>query len=213
MGVTALIMAGGKGSRMDLFIEKPLIELDGKPIITYVLDSLKKAKNIDRIIVAISSNTPKTAQLLSRLDISTIKTPGKEYVYDMAYAIRKLTLQTVLVIGSDIPLITSEIIDLVVEKYNTIKKSALSVVVPLTTRTKLGLSRAYEYNLEGEEVVPAGINIIDGNKIDNEELDEEIFLLDKKEVALNINTKADLKIAQKLIKINQNAEKAVDFNV
>ena len=57
MGVTALIMAGGKGSRMDLLNEKPLIELDDKPIITYVLDSLKKAKNIDRIIVAISSNT------------------------------------------------------------------------------------------------------------------------------------------------------------
>ncbi len=44
MGVTALIMAGGKGSRMDLLNEKPLIELDGKPIITYVLDSLKKSQ-------------------------------------------------------------------------------------------------------------------------------------------------------------------------
>lgn len=202
MGVTALVMAGGKGSRMDLFKEKPLIELDGKPIIIYILESLEKAKNIDRIIVAVSNKTPKTAHLLSRLDISTIKTPGKGYVYDMAYAIRKLALQIVLVIGSDIPLITCEIIDLVVEKYAGIKKSALSVVVPLRSRTKLGLSKAYEFDLGDKKVVPAGINIIDGNKIDNEELDEEIFLLDKKEVVLNINTKTDLIIVQNLIKNN-----------
>lgn len=200
MSATALIMAGGKGSRMDLSVEKPLIELDGKPIITYVIESLKKAKNIDKIIVSISSNTPKTAQLLTRLKISTIRTPGKEYVYDMAYAIRKLNLQTVLVIGSDIPLINNEIIDLVVEKFNSSEKSALSVVVPLKARTQLGLSKAYEFNLDGKKVVPAGINMIDGNKIDKEELDEDYFLLDRNEVALNINTKTDLEIAQKLIK-------------
>jgi len=199
MGVTALLMAGGKGSRLALSKEKPLIELDGKPIITYVLKSLKKAKSIDRIIVGVSNTTPKTTQLLSRLKISTIKTPGKEYVSDMGYAIRKLALQTVLVIGSDLPFITSEIIDLIVEKYNTSSKSALNVVVPLKTRAKLGLSRAYEFDLDKKKVVPAGINIIDGKKIDNEELDEEIFLLDRIEVALNINTKTDLQIARDLI--------------
>lgn len=199
MGITALIMAGGKGSRLRLSEEKPLIELNGKPIITYVLNTLKKAKNIDKIIVAISNNTPQTTQLLSRLKISTIKTPGKEYVYDMAYAIKKLTLQTVLVIGSDLPLITSEIIDLIVEKYNTSNKSALNVVVPLKTRNKLGLSRAYEFDLDNQKVIPAGINIINGTKIDNAELDEELLLLDRKEVALNINTLADLEIARDLI--------------
>jgi adenosylcobinamide-phosphate guanylyltransferase len=199
MGITALIMAGGKGSRLRLSEEKPLIELNGKPIITYVLNTLKKAKNIDKIIVAISNNTPQTTQLLSRLKISTIKTPGKEYVYDMAYAIKKLTLHTVLVIGSDLPLITSEIIDLIVEKYNTSNKSALNVVVPLKTRNKLGLSRAYEFDLDNQKVIPAGINIIDGTKIDNAELDEEVLLLDRKEVALNINTLADLEIARDLI--------------
>lgn len=199
MGITALIMAGGKGSRLKTSEEKPLIKLNGKPIITYVLNALKQAKNIDNVIVSVSENTPQTTQLLSQLKISTINTPGKNFVYDMAYAIKKLSLKTVLVIGSDTPLITSEIIDQIIEKYRTSKKAALNVVVPLRTRVQLGLSRAYEFDFNKEKVVPAGINIINGSKIDNEELNEEVLLLEKTEVALNINTLDDLVIAKNLI--------------
>jgi GTP:adenosylcobinamide-phosphate guanylyltransferase len=47
-------------------------------------------------------------------------------------------------------------------------------------------------------VVPAGINVIDGKKIDEEELDEEICVLDQKEVAVNINNVRELRIAQSL---------------
>ena len=199
MVITALIMAGGKGSRLKLPEEKPLIKLNGKPIIEYVLNSLKKAKNVDNIIVSVSDNTPQTSQLLSKLKITTIKTPGKDFVYDMAYAIKKLSLKTVFVIGCDIPLVSSEVIDLIIEKYKASNKSALNVVVPLKTRIRLGLSRAYEFDFNNEKVVPAGINIIDGTKIDNKELDEEVLILDKKEVALNINTSADLDIANDLL--------------
>jgi GTP:adenosylcobinamide-phosphate guanylyltransferase len=47
-------------------------------------------------------------------------------------------------------------------------------------------------------LVPAGINIIDGRRIDEEKLDQEVCLLDRKEVAVNINTLEELKIAEKL---------------
>jgi len=199
MGITALIMAGGKGSRLNLSEEKPLIKLVDKPLIEYVLKGLREAKNIDTIIVAVSHHTPKTTQLLSTLQVAFIKTPGKGYVHDMAYAIRQLKLQNVLLIGADLPLISGQIIDLIVNKFNNCRKSALNVVVSLKTRKKLGLSRAYTFSLDGKKVLPAGINIINGTKIDEKELMEEIFLLDRTEVALNINTQNDLKIAQNLL--------------
>jgi GTP:adenosylcobinamide-phosphate guanylyltransferase len=47
-------------------------------------------------------------------------------------------------------------------------------------------------------VVPAGINVIDGRRIDEKELDEEICLLDRKEVAVNINTVQELSVAESL---------------
>jgi adenosylcobinamide-phosphate guanylyltransferase len=82
MGIVALVMAGGKGTRMRISQEKPLIQVCGKPIIEYVLKALKDAKKIDDIIVATSSCTPKTTQLMKQLGVQVIETPGKDYVSD-----------------------------------------------------------------------------------------------------------------------------------
>jgi adenosylcobinamide-phosphate guanylyltransferase len=198
MGVTALVMAGGKGSRMALSEEKPLLQVGGKPVIEYVLTALKNAKKIDSVVVAVSDSTPKTANLMSKFPVSVIHTPGKEFVSDMGYAVRALKLQTVLAIGADFPLITAEVIDGIVELYDQCGKPTLSVAVPMETKAKLGLSGKYGFELNGKRVVPAGINVIDGRRIDEEELEEETCVLDRKEVAVNINTVQELQIAQEL---------------
>jgi adenosylcobinamide-phosphate guanylyltransferase len=198
MGVTALVMAGGKGSRMALSEEKPLLQVGGKPVIEHVLTALKNAKKVSAIVVAVSDYTPKTAKLMRKFPVSVIKTPGKEYVSDMGYAVRTLRLQTVLAIGADFPLITAEVIDAVVECYERCGKPALSVVVSMETKAKLGLGGKYGFELNGERVVPAGINVIDGRRIDEEELDEEMYVVDRKEVAMNINTVQELRIAEEL---------------
>jgi adenosylcobinamide-phosphate guanylyltransferase len=198
MGVTALVMAGGKGTRMELSEEKPLLQVGGKPVIEHVLTALKNAKKVSSIVVAVSDYTPKTANVLLKYPVSVIKTPGKEYVSDMGYAVRTLSLQTVLAIGADLPLIKSEVIDAIVEHYEQCGKPALSVVVSMETKANLGLGGKYGFELNGKHVVPAGINVIDGRRIDEEELDEEIYVSDRKEVAMNINTVQELRIAEAL---------------
>jgi adenosylcobinamide-phosphate guanylyltransferase len=198
MGVTALVMAGGKGTRMALSEEKPLLQVGGKPVIEHVLTALKEAKKVSSVVVAVSDYTPKTAKLMLKFPVSVIKTPGKEYVSDMGYAVRTLGLQTVLAIGADFPLITSEVIDAIVEHYERCGKSALSVVVSMETKAKLGLGGKYGFELNGKHVVPAGINVIDGRRIDEKELDEEMYVSDRQEVAMNINTIQELKIAEEL---------------
>jgi adenosylcobinamide-phosphate guanylyltransferase len=198
MGVTALVMAGGKGTRMTLSEEKPLLQVGGKPVIEHVLTALKNAKKVSSIVVAVSDYTPKTAKLMRQFPVSVIKTPGKEYVSDMGYAIRTLRLQTVLAIGADLPLITAEAIDAILEGYEQCGKPALSVVVSMETKAQLGLGGKYGFELNGKRVVPAGINVIDGQRIDEEELDEEIYVSDRKEVAMNINTVRELRIAEEL---------------
>ncbi len=198
MGITALVMAGGKGSRMALSEEKPLLKVGGKHVIEHVLNALKNSKNVDCVVVAVSDYTPKTAKLLSKLQFSVIKTPGKEYVSDMGYAVKALKLQTVLAIGADFPLITAEVIDDILGYYKRCGKPALSVAVSIETKVKLGLSGKYGFELNGKYLIPAGINVIDGRRINEEELDEEIYLLDRKEVAVNINTVQELQIAEKI---------------
>jgi adenosylcobinamide-phosphate guanylyltransferase len=198
MGVTALVMAGGKGTRMMLSEEKPLLKIGGKTVIEHVLAALENAEKVDSIVVAVSDYTPETAKLMAKFPVTVIKTPGKEYVSDMGYAVKKLHLRMVLAIAADLLLITSEVIDDIVERYEQCGKPALAVVVPMETKEKLGLGGEYTFEVENRLVVPAGINVIDGRKIDEEELDQEIYVVDRKEVAVNINTVQELKIAEDL---------------
>jgi adenosylcobinamide-phosphate guanylyltransferase len=196
MTVTALVMAGGKGTRMALAQEKPLLMVGGKPVIEHVLQALKQAKKVDQIVVAVSNYTPKTAAHLAKFSVKVLKTPGKEYVSDMGYAVKALNLQTVLTISSDMPLITAEIIDDILEQYASCKKPALAVAVPLETKQKMGMSLGYAFDVDGRCVVPAGINVNDGAKIEDPELDQAIYVVDKPEVAVNINTVEELKVAE-----------------
>jgi len=200
MGVTALVMAGGKGGRMTLAEEKPLLRVGGKPIIEHVIAALKNAKKVSSIVVAVSDYTPKTARLMLQFPVSVIKTPGKEYVSDMGYAVKKLKLRHVLAIAADLPLITGEVVDAILECYEQCGKPALAVVVPMETKEKLGLSGEYAFEFGNRLVVPAGISVIDGRRIDEKELDQEVCLLDLKEVAVNINTVQELNIAEALLR-------------
>jgi adenosylcobinamide-phosphate guanylyltransferase len=203
MRVTALVMAGGKGTRMSLSEEKPLLRVGTKTLIEYVLVALKNAKKISDIVVAVSNYTPGTARLMHKLAVPVIETPGKGFVQDMGYAIRRLGLKIVLAISADLPLIKSNIVDAIVEFYEECGKPALSVVVPMETKIKLGIGGKYEFKLNGKRLFPAGINVIDGRRIDEDELEEEICILDLEEVAVNINTVRELRIANELFQKDQ----------
>jgi len=200
MTVSALIMAGGKGTRMNSLEEKPLIEICGKPVIEYVLSALKNAKKIDDIYVAVTERTPKTALHAEKLQTKIVTTPGKDYVSDMGYATQTLKLGKFLAIAADLPLITGEIIDQIVKRYENCGKPALTVAIPIETKIKMGMSSEYSFKMDNKDVVPTGINIIDGNKRYGDEwLDQDIFLLDQIELAININNPQELQIAKKLL--------------
>jgi adenosylcobinamide-phosphate guanylyltransferase len=201
MGVIALVMAGGKGTRMKFEGEKPLLNVAGKLMIEHVLDALIRVEKIERIVVAVSKHTPETARMVKKkFSIQALKTPGKGYVSDTRYAIKKLKLNTVLTISADLPLITSEIIEEVIERYERCGKPALAVAVPLETCEKLGLGAKHVFKAGRRLLAPAGINVIDGRQIDEAELEEEIFVIDREEVAMNVNTPKDLKVAERLLR-------------
>jgi adenosylcobinamide-phosphate guanylyltransferase len=55
----------------------------------------------------------------------------------------------------------------------------------------------FEYGNVG--LISAGLNVLDGKRIDEKELDEEVMILDRAEVALNVNTPEDLELARSMI--------------
>ena len=200
MGVTALVMAGGKGTRMRSEEEKPLLRVGGKPLIEHVLNALREAKKVSEIIVAVSEHTPKTATVVKRFSVEVLKTPGKGFCLDVQYAIKKLKLDTVLTISADLPLVTSEVIDEVIERYEKCGKPALAVMVSPRIYKRLGLDVDYIFEVNGRYLVPVGINVVDGKRINEALLEEEIFVIPQEEIAVNVNRLEDLKIAEHLFK-------------
>ena len=198
--MTAVVMAGGKGSRLAFSEEKPLLSVAGKPVVACVLDALLGAKRVDSVVVAVSCRTPKTAAFVRGLPVRVVETPGEGYIPDMQFVIKELGLGAVLAIVSDLPLITNAVIDDVVERYELCGKPALTVAVPIETKTKLGAGVDYAFEAEGRTLVPTGINLIDGKLIDGGWMEQEVYVLEKDEVAVNVNTAEELRLAERLAK-------------
>ena len=58
----------------------------------------------------------------------------------------------------------------------------------------------YQFKMHDRDVVPVGINVIDGHKRYGDEwLDQDIFLLDLPELAVNINITKKLQLAEHLL--------------
>ena len=206
--MTAVVMAGGKGSRLAVSEEKPLLNVGGKPVVASVLEALLNAKRVDSVVVAVSCRTPKTAAFVRGFPVSVVETPGEGYIPDMQFVVKELGLNAVLAVVSDLPLITNAVIDDVVERYELCGKPALTVAVPIETKTKLGVGVDYAFEAEGRMVVPTGINVIDGKLVDGGWMEQEVYVLDKDEVAVNVNTAEELRLAERLSKANHSGTAA-----
>ena len=197
----AVVMAGGMGRRLGLE-EKPLTVLLGRPMISYVLEALLGSKHTGRIFVATSPRVKKTNQWLSEMhgNISVIQTKGEGFVNDMASAVEEAGIAgCVLIVMADLPLVTSELIDRIIERYSEVNTPALSVHMRLEVFTRLGLRPDTVFHKNGGFTVPCGINILNAGRM-REEQEDYNLILDDEELALNINTQEDLAACERLLK-------------
>ena len=66
--IYAIVMAGGRGTRLKVNVEKPLFKLHGKPLIKYVLDNISSSKLVEDVVIAVSSHTQETTKYLESLN-------------------------------------------------------------------------------------------------------------------------------------------------
>ncbi|WP_291767350.1 NTP transferase domain-containing protein [Caldivirga sp. UBA161] len=108
MQVTALIMSGGRGSRLGN-VDKGSLNICGKPMIKWVLDNLINA-GIEKIIVAVSIRNYDTLRILKEVHSDVYISSGVDYVTDLSFALKLIRLRPLLVMPVDTPLITPDII-------------------------------------------------------------------------------------------------------
>ena len=130
-------------------------------------------------------------------DFEILDTSGDSYLTDLSYILdyfeKKSDKDTLLFINADLPFISAQTIDYVLEYYFSCGKDALSTLVPVEIFEDLGLNYSYEFNGN----VPSGLNVLRSVNIVQ---DEAQLIIPKRELALNINTLLDSKVAEKLYK-------------
>jgi len=73
MKVTAVVPSAGRGKRIKSRIQKPYLNLGGKPVLAHTLEALNSSSSIDDIIVAVDKNAiTKAKKIIDRYKIRKV---------------------------------------------------------------------------------------------------------------------------------------------
>jgi GTP:adenosylcobinamide-phosphate guanylyltransferase len=196
-------MCGGRASRMQQQqggIEKPLIKVDGVAMVERVISALASSNRFDRIIAAVSPNTPKTNEFLKSKGIEIIETAGEGYSQDLSHLLSKLKPHKVVVVPGDIPLLNSQIVK---EILNTIddddrqeQEQAISIILEKGFVEEIGVKPSIVLM---NQYCHSGITIFNTMAVGTEPVKEHYLVMNRKEIALNVNTKEELELVEKLL--------------
>lgn len=194
----ALINAGGKGTRMGKCgIEKPMQMMGDRPVIQRVLDALAASWRIDRVYVSVSDHTVNTERYLRQRGIPTIHTSGESFMDDLHTAFEVMDGEYVLTCPSDLPLLTTSVVNAFVGYFEPrIMESAIAVVDEDTVRG-LGITPSYTREWRGKNWVLSGVCIMNRERtLRGEYLGEYLFETNWPELAVNVNTPKELDLAR-----------------
>lgn len=193
----ALIMAGGSGSRLNMG-EKPLVRIRERPMIDYVISAFDGYRCA--VVVVVSPHTPVTGNWCRAHGIDVYSSAGTGYIHDVIEAADQLGEKDPLFISvSDIPCLSTSLILKIHDAYQDSGRDACSTWVPKRLCERSGCRTSYHEIIDGEPACPAGINILRGDLI-HEEQDELKLLMHEKQLAFNINTREELRIVERHIR-------------
>ena len=189
-----LIMAGGKGTRMDSDEEKLLLVYK-KPVILHVVDALQQSNCFSKIVALTSPNSPKTENILKETGIDIISSRGESFVSDLNEMLQQLD-EMVFVTSGDLPLLDSQIVKTILDHHEA-EQTWTSIVTTLPFQKTLGIKS--DCIIENHDYVQTGISIVDAKKITNlDPVEEKFLVIDDKRIGLNLNTKDDYNLLRSL---------------
>ncbi len=199
-------MCGGKASRMQQQqqqqggIEKPLLKVEGIAMVERVISALAGSDRFDRIVAAVSPNTPKTNEFLKSEGIETIETAGEGYSQDLSRLLSKLRPQKVMAVPGDIPLLNSqtvnEILNNIINNDRQEQEPATSIILEKGFVEKIGVKPSIVLM---NQYCHSGITVFNTMAVGTEPVQERYLVMNRKEIALNVNTKEELELAEKLL--------------
>jgi adenosylcobinamide-phosphate guanylyltransferase len=175
-------MCGGRGTRLECDAEKPLFEIDGRPMVDRVRDALADSR-VHTAHAVVSPHAPETREHLAGT-LPVIETPGEGYVADLGVALESVE-PPVLTIASDLPLLEGDVVDDVLAAAD----GSTTVGVPAALKDALGASTDSE---TASDWVPTGVNVV----ADDE---DSVYRTWDARLAVNVNRRSDADLAERLL--------------
>ena len=223
--ISAIILAGGKGKRMNSSISKQFIEIKGKPIIYYTIKKFNDNKNIDNIILVLSSEEIEyfKKNILNKYDIKVDKivvggAERQDSVYNGLKSLENSETDIVLIHDGARPFISDRIIDEGI-KYATIYGASAPGVMPkdtikikdennfsLNTHNRETLvsiqtPQVFKFNeiLECHRKVKIDKLVVTDDTMVVEKYGNKVYLYDGEYTNIKVTTPEDLILGEKLI--------------
>ena len=137
--ITAIILAAGKGSRMNSDTKKQFMEIGGKPILWYSLFAFEKY-GVDQIILVTGAEDieyckKEIVEKYGFKKVTDIVAGGKERYQSVYNGLKKVTGNIVMIHDGARPLVSGDVIDRCVK--GTIKYGACVAGVPVKDTIKI----------------------------------------------------------------------------
>ncbi|MFW5911537.1 MAG: NTP transferase domain-containing protein [Halolamina sp.] len=189
----AIVLCGGRGSRLGGRIEKPLREVGDVPMIERVLSGLSESAAVDSVFAAVTPQAPATAEWARDAEsLRVVETPGEGYVDDLNSALDAVGTPAVTV-AADLPLLAGEHVDRAVaatrQEEGPGGRASVTVLTPARLKRRLDVSVD-----EGDtDWLPTGLNVVgDTDSI------VDVRTWDAR-LAVNVNYERDLAAAEALL--------------
>ena len=124
-------------------IEKPMQMVGDKHTVQRVVEALSASSHIDRLLVSVSDNTPETERFLNSIGVETIRTSGESFMDDLHDAFKVMDGDYVLTCPSDLPLLTTEVVDTFLEYFVPGTMDSAIAVVDEETVLRTGITPSY----------------------------------------------------------------------
>lgn len=221
----ALVMCGGRGTRLGGEVEKPLVRVGGRPMLDRVTAALR-ASRVDAVYAVTSPHAPETRTRATSLDVRIVDAPGDGYVADLNHALDQVRpgadsrtgevgvadasdgpddpLTPVLTVAADLPLLASDPVD---DALAAAGGESLSVCVPAALKRRLGASvdTSFERDLpppnatDGDSAtapVPRELAPTGLNVVAGDA--EQVWVSYDARLAVNVNRPSDVGLAESL---------------
>ncbi|MFL6482911.1 MAG: NTP transferase domain-containing protein [Nitrososphaera sp.] len=196
----AVIMCGGKASRMQQGgIEKPILKVDGVTMVERVIFALASSNKFDKVVAAVSPNTPATNLFLKSRGIETIETSGEGYSIDLSYVLSYLKPLKVMIIPCDMPLLNSQVVNEIFSVVQDLLEQKPAAAVSIMLEKRFVERIGVKPSIVLDQLCHSGITIFNTTTIGTEPVEERYLVMNQKEIAVNVNTKEEMELAEKLL--------------